>query len=53
MASTYLAQSLKNIIQRIDLNKERTRPVEMLEMYKLYQKLLKVSKQTTFALLNF
>ena len=42
VASTYLNTALKSIVARVDINKERQRPHESLEMYKRYQKLLKV-----------
>ena len=42
VASTYLNTALKCIVSRVDVNKERQRPFESLEMYKRYQKLLKV-----------
>ena len=42
VASTYLNTALKSIVSRVDINKERQRPHESLEMYKRYQKLLKV-----------
>ena len=42
VASTYLNTALKSIVSRVDVNKERQRPYESLEMYKRYQKLLKV-----------
>ena len=43
VASTYLNTALKSIVSRVDVNKERQRPHESLEMYKCYQKILKVS----------
>jgi hypothetical protein len=44
MANTYLAASLKAIVSRVDLDRERRKPTETLELYKLYQRLCKVCR---------
>jgi len=41
VANTYLNTALKNIRERMNVEKERKKPVETLEVYKLYQKLIK------------
>ena len=44
MANTYLAAALKAIVGRVDLDRERRKPTETLELYKLYQRLCKVCR---------
>ena len=41
MAATYLNAALKSIRDKMDVEKERKKPVETLEIYKLYQKMSK------------
>ena len=41
MAGTYLNTALKTIRDRMDVEKERKKPVETLEIFKLYQKMSK------------
>merc|ERR1719154_71944 len=41
-ASTYLNTALRNIREKMDIEKERKKPLETLEVYKLYQKLGKI-----------
>jgi len=41
VANTYLNTALKNIRERMNVEKERKKPIETLEVYKLYQKLIK------------
>jgi len=41
MAATYLNTALKNIRDKIDVEKERKKPTETLEVFKLYQKMSK------------
>ena len=41
MASTYLNTGVKAIVKNVDIEKERRKPTETLEIYKLFQKLQK------------
>ena len=42
VASTFLNTALRTIREKMDIEKERKKPVETLEVYKLYQKLAKM-----------